>query len=76
MNELKSCEQEFWAAKQHVLRLMRKLATLKGWRASLAHDAADEALEAMCGQAMWEAFHLPGMPPNFKHWRNRDNELL
>ena len=76
MNELRSCEREFWAAEQHVLRLMRKLATLKGWRASLAYEAADNAYDALRGQAMWEAFNLPGTPKDFKHWRDRDNELL
>jgi len=76
MNELQSCEREFWAAKQAVARLMRKLATLKGWRARLAYEAAHNAYDALCGPAMWEAYNLPGMPKDFKHWRDRDDELL
>jgi hypothetical protein len=51
-------------------RLMRKLATLKGWRASLAYEAAADANDVL-GQAMWNAFHLPYMPPNFRHWREK-----
>jgi hypothetical protein len=54
-----------------VERLQRKLATLKGWRASLAYEAAGEAMEALYGYPMWNAFHLPYMPPNFRHWREK-----
>jgi hypothetical protein len=64
----KECEREFWAAEQALMRLIRKLEALPGWRASLARDGAWEALS---NNTMWEAFHLPYMPPNFQHWRDR-----
>jgi hypothetical protein len=71
----KECEREFWAAKQALRRLIRKLETLPGWRASMARDAAWEALGAMYDYPMWEAFHLPYMPSNFRHWRDRERDI-
>jgi hypothetical protein len=68
-------QREFWAAEQALARLIRKLETLRGWRASLARDAAWEALGTLYDQAMWEAFHLPYMPANFKHWRDRERDI-
>jgi hypothetical protein len=64
------CQREFWAAEQALERLQRKLATLKGWRASLAWEAAEKA-NVVLGQAIWNALHLPYMPPNFRHWRDK-----
>jgi hypothetical protein len=58
----KECEREFWAAKQ----------TLR--RASMARDAAWEALAGLYDYPMWEAFHLPCIPPNFRHWRDRERD--
>jgi hypothetical protein len=37
-------QREFWAAEQSLMRLIRKLESLKGWRASMARDAAWQAL--------------------------------
>jgi hypothetical protein len=71
----RECQREFWAAEQALARLIRKLETLRGWRASLARDAAWEALGTLYDQAMWEAFHLPYMPANFKHWRDRERDI-
>jgi hypothetical protein len=70
----KECEREFWAAEQALMRLIRKLETLPGWRASLTRDAAWEAAAALRDQAMWEAFHLPFMPSDFRHWRDRERD--
>jgi hypothetical protein len=33
-------------------------------------------LGALHGMTMWEAFHLPYMPPNFRHWRDRIDDML
>jgi hypothetical protein len=74
--ELKQCERELWAATQAVRRLQHKLATLRGWRVSLAWEAAEEALEALHGMPMWEAYHLPDMPENFRHWRQKYSDKV
>jgi hypothetical protein len=69
--ELKQFERELWAARQAVARLQRKLATLRGWRASLAWEAAEQALHALFSMLMWQALNYPYMPPNFRHWRDK-----
>jgi len=64
------CKQELWAAEQALYRLQRKLASLPGWRESLAWEAVERALQEL-GEGMWDAFCLPYMPRDFKHWREK-----
>jgi hypothetical protein len=66
-----ACEQEFWAAEQALDRLQRKLASLPGWRASLAWEQVGRAKEELSGQQMFEIWHLPSMPKDFTHWRDK-----
>jgi len=71
IHELMQCQRELWAAQQALFRLQRKLATMKGWRASLAWECVERALEELIGQEMFDAWELPCIPPNFKHWRDK-----
>ena len=64
-------ERELWAAEQALDRLQRKLASLPGWRASLAWEQVALAKEELSGQHMFEIRHLPSMPKDFKHWRDK-----
>ena len=41
---------------------------MRPWRESLAWEAVERALEEL-HEGLWDAFCLPHMPPDFKHWR-------
>jgi hypothetical protein len=73
-----TCRRELWAAEQALLRLQRKLETLPGWRASMAWEAVESAINELMGQGMWDAHHAQSMPRGFKHWREKypDVEVL
>ena len=67
--------RELWAAEQALVRLRNKLATLPGWRASLAWEAAEDALDVL-GRGMFDASELPAMPKNFRHWRDKYSDKV
>jgi len=63
-------EREAWAAREALLRLQRKLATLPGWRDSLAWETVEAAICEL-DFGLFEAYHYPDMPKNFVHWREK-----
>jgi hypothetical protein len=44
------------------------------------HSCVERAKEELSGQMMFYAWHMPYMPPDFRHWRDkyihRDDEKL
>jgi hypothetical protein len=67
---MKAIEKEYWAAKQALFRLQRKLETLPGWRDSLAWEAVGRTLDEL-EEGLFDAYCYPDMPKNFVHWREK-----
>jgi hypothetical protein len=63
-------KNEHWAAKQALLRLQRKLATLPGWRDSLAWEVVEHTL-CVLDEGLFDAYYYPEMPKGFVHWREK-----
>jgi hypothetical protein len=67
---MKAIEKEYWAAKEALYRLQRKLETLPGWRDSLAWEAVERALDEL-NNGLFDAYCYPSMPKGFVHWREK-----
>jgi hypothetical protein len=63
-------ERELWAARQALDRLQRKLATLPGWRDSLAWETV-ERISWELDRGLFDAYSCSRMPQPFVHWRDK-----
>lgn len=65
-----NADQEYKDAEAALSRLQEKLATLPGWRDSLAWEVVERCREEL-GHGWFDAYCYHSKPAAFRHWREK-----
>ena len=68
--ELATVDPQFAAAQRALEELLRALAVMKGWRASMVYEAANNAYDVLLQESA-VAWELLSMPEDYELWPDR-----